>query len=249
MTDDPDALLETRGLIRRFGALTAVNDVDLRVHPGEIHAIIGPNGAGKTTLFNLLAGTLAPTAGRIYYQGEDITRWPEHKRARHGICRAFQITQLFPDQSVRENLRLAVQAQAQNFNPLAARNPDHTERADRMLERIEIDIDPTAPANTLSHGDQKKLEIGMGLAADPALLLLDEPTSGVSHTESKRLMAFLDDASHDRTILLIEHNVDLVLELSDRITVLNRGAVLAQGTPRDITNDERVQDAYMGGYS
>lgn len=248
MTSEKKDILKTEDLTRNFGSLVAVDNVTLQVTKAEIHAIIGPNGAGKTTLFNMIAGTLPPTHGRIFYRGDDITDTPEHERAQRGICRAFQITQVFDDQPVVENLRLAIQGQEQNFNPLAHPDPDHTESAEDMLNQLDIDVAPQTPAGSLSHGDKKKLEIGMGLAADPHLLLLDEPTSGVAQGESHRLMEFLATASQGLTVLLIEHNVDLVLELSDRITVLDRGAIIAQGTPTEITADERVQEAYMGGY-
>jgi branched-chain amino acid transport system ATP-binding protein len=248
MTGDSRSILRTEGLTKKFGSLVAVTDVDLDVSSGEIHAIIGPNGAGKTTLFNMIAGRMPPTDGRIYFRGEDLTETAEYERAQRGISRAFQITQIFPDLSVEENLRLAIQAQDQNFNPFASPSEDHIERATRTLSDIDLAVPPTAQAETLSHGDRKKLEIGMSLAADPELLLLDEPTSGVAQGESRQLMEFLSEASQGRTVLLIEHNVDLVLELSDRITVLDQGAIISQGSPSEITADERVQEAYMGGY-
>lgn len=248
MTGESGPILRTEGLTRKFGSLVAVDDVDLAVSSGEIHAIIGPNGAGKTTLFNMIAGTLPPTAGRIFFGGEDLTETSEYERAQRGISRAFQITQIFPDLSVEENLRLAIQGQDQNFNPFASPGADHIERANQTLSEIDLEVEPTVIAETLSHGDRKKLEIGMSLAADPELLLLDEPTSGVAQGESRQLMEFLSEASEGRTVLLIEHNVDLVLELSDRITVLDQGAIISQGSPSEITADERVQEAYMGGY-
>lgn len=243
-----EVLLETQNLTRRFGSLVAVDNVSLSIPQGEFHSIIGPNGAGKTTLFNMIAGTLAESEGRIIYKGTDITGTPEHNRARHGISRAFQMTQLFPNLSIRENLRLAVQGQEQNFNPFSSPDPAHTERANQMLSEINIDAKPSHIAKNLSHGDKKKLEIAMALSVEPDLLLLDEPTSGVSQAESRPLMDFLSDSSQDRTVLLIEHNVDFVLEISDRVTVLDDGSVISQGTPAEIEEDKAVQDAYMGAY-
>lgn len=241
-------LLRTEGLVRRFDSLVAVDDVDLAVATGEVHAIIGPNGAGKTTLFDMIAGTLAPTDGTIRFRGEAITDTPEHERARRGISRAFQITQLFADLSVHENLRLAVQASEQTLNPIATTDPSHADRAADLLSAVGIDATPTVPARTLSHGEQKRLEIGMALAVDPDLLLLDEPTSGVSQRESQQLLDFLAGASDDRTVLLVEHDVDLVMEFADRITVLQDGSIIAQGSPAEVAADETVQQAYMGGY-
>jgi branched-chain amino acid transport system ATP-binding protein len=243
-----DLLLETRNLTRRFGSLVAVDNVNLSIPPGEFHSIIGPNGAGKTTLFNMIAGTLAESEGAIIYKGTDITGTPEHERAQQGISRAFQMTQLFPNLSISENLRLAVQGQEQNFNPFSSLDPTHTDRADEMLSGIDIDARPSHIAKNLSHGGKKKLEIAMALSVDPELLLLDEPTSGVSQAESRPLMDFLSESSQDRTVLLIEHNVDFVLEISDRVTVLDDGSVISQGTPAQIEDDAAVQEAYMGAY-
>ncbi len=241
-------LLDVEGLSREFGSLVAVDDVDLQVPRGELHSIIGPNGAGKTTFFNMIAGTLAPTRGSVRFRSEDVTDAPEHERARKGIVRVFQMAQLFPDLTVLENLRLAAQATEQDFNPLAATNDEHARRARNMFDQLAIDAATDSEVSALSHGDKKKLEIGMGLVSEPDLLLLDEPTSGVAAAESQGLMEFIREAGEDLTILLIEHDIDIVLELSDRVTVLDRGSVIARGTPAEITEDERVQDAYMGGY-
>jgi len=243
-----DPLLRTEGLTRTFGSLTAVDAVDLSVPEGELHSIIGPNGAGKTTFFNMIAGTLPPTAGTIHFQGRDITNVDQDERARRGISRAFQVTQLFPELSVHENLRLAAQSQDQSFNPFASTDPAHDEQAREMFDQLGIQADPNSVSKNLSHGDKKKLEIGMALVSDPTLLMLDEPTSGVAEAELPDLFDFLVETTEELTVLLIEHDVDLVLELSDRITVLDRGQVIARGTPDEITADERVQEAYMGGY-
>jgi branched-chain amino acid transport system ATP-binding protein len=244
-TDVP--ILETDGLTRRFGDLCAVDDVDLSIPQGEFHSIIGPNGAGKTTLFNLIAGSMPASDGVIRFRGRDVAGDDEDDRARDGIVRAFQITQLFPALSIHENLRLAAQSTRQNRNPIAAMDQETVARADETYADLDIDAAPTATAETLSHGDKKKLEIGMALLADPDLLLLDEPTSGVSQAESGQIVDLVDQVT-DTTVLLIEHDVDLVLDLSDRITVLHQGERLATGPPEAITSNEDVQRAYLGGY-
>ena len=246
-SDEP-ALLRTDGLTRRFGSLVAVDNVNLSIPRGEFHSIIGPNGAGKTTLFNMLAGTLPESDGRVVFNGDEITGMVDHERVQRGISRAFQTPQLFMGLSVLENLRLAVQAKEQTFNPLKKLDSTHEREARDMLERIEFDADPKQLTKNLSHGNKKKLEIMMALSVDPDLLLLDEPTSGVSAGDSDPLMEFISETSTDRTVLLIEHNVDLVLQYSDRVTVLDRGTVISQGTPSYISQDETVQEAYMGSY-
>lgn len=242
------ALLSLDGVTKTFGSFTAVDDVNLSIPAGEVHSIIGPNGAGKTTLFNMIAGSLRPTAGTIRFDGTVVTDVDQDERARRGISRAFQITQLFPDLTVHENLRLAAQSQSQRFNPLVTPDPTHAKQAREMLAQLNIQAEPASVTKNLSHGDKKKLEIGMALVSDPTLLMLDEPTSGVAEAELPVLLDFLVDAIEDLTVLLIEHDVDLVLELSDRITVLDRGAVIARGDPDAIAGDETVQQAYMGGY-
>lgn len=247
-TTSESTLLRTNNLTRRFGSFVAVDSVDLSIPRGEFHSIIGPNGAGKTTLFNMLAGTLPESEGEIFFRDEEITGLADHERVQRGICRAFQTPQLFGELSVLENLRLAVQATEQSLNPLGKPDPKHERKAIEMLDRIDLDADPDQTATNLSHGDKKKLEIVTAMSVDPDLLLLDEPTSGVSEADSEPLMEFISESSADRTILLIEHDVDLVLRYSDRITVLNRGSVISRGTPTEIMEDENVQQAYMGSY-
>lgn len=241
-------LLQTESLTRRFGSLVAVDNVNLSIPRGEFHSIIGPNGAGKTTLFNMLAGTLPESEGHITFEGTEITGLVDHQRVRRGISRAFQSPQLFLGLSVLENLRLSAQARDQTYNPLRRTDPGHEDEAKSMLDRIGFEEDPKQRAENLSHGNKKKIEIAMALSLDPDLLLLDEPTSGVSEADSESLMEFVAEESTDRTVLLIEHNVDLVLEYSDRVTVLDRGEVISQGTPAYISQDEAVQQAYMGSY-
>lgn len=243
-----ETVLQTENLTRRFGTFTAVDDVSLEIERGELHSIIGPNGAGKTTFFGLVTGALSATEGQIWFNDEEITEVSEDARSRAGIVRAFQITQLFPDLSVQENLRLAAQSRKQSFFPLSERRESHEQQAANLFDRITIDAEPTSKAKFLSHGDKKKLEIAMSAATDPELLLLDEPTSGVSGAESEEIFSFVDELADSTTVLLIEHDVDLVLEISDRITVLHQGAKLAQGRPDEIVDNEDVQRAYLGGY-
>ncbi|MFB6189134.1 MAG: ABC transporter ATP-binding protein [Halapricum sp.] len=243
-----DTALEAVELTKAFGDFVANEEVSLRVPENEFHAIIGPNGAGKTTLFNMIAGSLRPTSGVVRFDGDDITDRSEHERARLGISRAFQMTQIFGDQTVLENLRLAAQSTDQRLDPLAKPDAAFEERAYSMFEKLGLGATPETTASALSHGDKKKLEIGMSLVTDPDVLLLDEPTSGVSENESQEVTGFLDEFIGETTILMIEHDIDIVLNLSDRITVLHQGSVIARGTPGDITENEAVQKAYLGGY-
>ena len=244
---DRAEVLRTESLTRRFGSLTAVDHVDLIIPEGQLRSIIGPNGAGKTTFFNLVTGALRPSSGSIRFLGKDITDLSMDARARRGIVRAYQITQVFPSLSVKENLRLAIQAQEQDFNPLHKSEETWDRRAAEMFDRLEITGTLESPVSMLSHGEKKKLEVGMSVLTDPDLLLLDEPTSGLSRDASDHVIEFLSDIAEEYTILLIEHDVDMVLSISDRITVLHQGAILAEGSPDEIAGDERVQEAYLGG--
>jgi branched-chain amino acid transport system ATP-binding protein len=244
-------LLETRHLSKIFGALVAVNDVSLRVRKGSFHAIIGPNGAGKTTLFNLLSGNLKPTSGQIFYKGEDITHLPAHRMAHLGIGRSFQITNIFPSLTVFENVRLAAQAVGRgNFNMLtpASQFKAYEERAWEILRQVGLAEQAGALARILPHGDQRKLELGILLAPDPELLLLDEPTAGMATEQVPELMALIQEvrAAGDKTIMLVEHNMNVVMSVSDVITVMHQGAVLAEGPPEAIAANETVQQAYLG---
>lgn len=251
MAADPGQghLLETEQLTKQFGAMVAVDDVDLAVEDGELHAIIGPNGAGKTTLFNMIAGTLAPSTGKVLFRSEDITRTSPHERSRKGISRAFQITQLFPEMTIAENLQIAALPKGDVYNPFDRVGEEVRDRALEMFADVDIEADYRTPAKVLSHGDKKKLGIGMTLLTDPELLLLDEPTSGVSEEDSKQLIDQLERFTEGLTVVLIEHDVDLVLKLADRITVLHQGAVIASGSPDAVTSSEAVQQAYLGDLS
>jgi len=249
-----DIVLETDGLTKRFGELTAVDHVDLAVERGEFRSVIGPNGAGKTTLFNCITGAMAPTSGTVTFDGEDITHLPSYERVRRGLGRSFQITNVFDGLTVRENVRLAAQSVHEDDIGAGAglfRNKDSFEdissHTTEVLDRIGLADRAAERAETLAYGDQRRLEIGIVLATDPSLVLLDEPTAGMSAQETRATMDLIDEVLFDRTLLLIEHDIDLVMRVSDRITVLTRGEVLASGIPEEIADDEAVRDAYLGG--
>jgi branched-chain amino acid transport system ATP-binding protein len=244
-----DAVLETRGLTRRFGGLTAVDQVSLEVQQGSVHAVIGPNGAGKTTLINLLSGHLMPTAGEVRFEGQDITRLPAHARAPRGVGRSFQRTTIFPTMSAFENCRLAAQAclgHSFRFLRAASSYIEVSEAAERALILAGLKDRARTLAGTLSHGEQRQLEIAMILATEPRLLLLDEPMAGMSAEESARVVDLLRSLAGERTIVLIEHDMDAVFAIADRITVMVNGAELETGTPESIRDSEAVREAYLG---
>jgi branched-chain amino acid transport system ATP-binding protein len=246
-------LLECRGLVRRFGALTAVDNVDLRLEPGEIRAVIGPNGAGKSTVFNLITGMLKPQAGEVRFAGEAISGMPVHRVAQKGIARTFQRCHVFPALSVRENVRIAAQARdpgrwrlAGGFSVLSA----SARRADEAIEHLRLTRYADTHAATLSHGDQRLLEVAMALAQQPRVLLLDEPTQGLSVEETAQAVHTLAEflKASRMTVLLVEHDMEVVFRLAQRITVLHRGAVIADGAPDAVKADKAVQEAYLGGF-
>ena len=231
------ALIETRDLTLHFGGLKAVDGVDFTLQPGEIHALIGPNGAGKTTFVGLLSGRRLPQSGTISLAGEDITRLPAHARVRKGIAYTFQITSIFPRLSVFDNVALAVQSQGAR---------DLTARTRAALTRVGLDGLEEQEAQTLSYGHQRLLEVAMGLALNPKLLILDEPTQGLAASEIDGFKALVRRLVPETTVLLIEHNMDVVMDLATRITVLTFGRVLATGTPAEIRANPAVQEAYLG---
>lgn len=245
-------ILRTEDLTMAFGGHFAVNGVSVGIRPYTFTSIIGPNGAGKTTLFNLISGQLKPTRGRIFYRGEDITGLSVHERARLGLGRCFQITNVFPKLTALENVRLAVQAKSRiGFRPFtpAARFRELTDKAMEVLGLVGLGRKAEALAATLTHGEKRKLEIAIVLAMEPEVLLLDEPTAGISLEEVPAMIKLLQKIKErrDRTVLLVEHKMNMVLSLSDEILVLFNGNVLAKGSPADIVQDERVQAAYLGG--
>ncbi|MFB6352733.1 MAG: ABC transporter ATP-binding protein [Halobacteriales archaeon] len=251
-----DVVLETRGLTKRFGELVAVDQVDLAVRRGEFRSVIGPNGAGKTTLFNLITGPLRPSEGAVFFDGQDITGLPAHERIRRGIARSFQLSNIFGGLTVRENVRLAAQSgDYDRFSPRQAlfdslsAFPGVEARTDRVLEQIGLADQADAHAGALAYGDQRRLEIGLVLATDPDLVLLDEPTAGMSGEETERTIDLIHEVLADKTLVLVEHDIDLVMEVSDAIAVLHQGSLIADGTPEDISADEEVQRAYLGGHA
>ena len=242
-------IFRTEQLSKHFDSLKAVDGVDFAVEEGSIHAIIGPNGAGKTTFFNMLTGNFAPTSGKIFFRDEDITGLPPHVITRKGIGRSFQISNIFGGLSVFENVRVAVQATYGDAPGILVRPKwldEADEKAQAILERVGLTRFADVQAATLSHGDEKRLEIGLVIAASPSLLLFDEPTAGMSLDESKQTMQMLQDLSRQHTIVLIEHDMDLVMSLSNTITVLQNGRKIAEGTPAEIKGNQLVQQAYLG---
>ena len=243
------SLLSTDRLVKRYGGLLATDNVSIDVAPGEIHALIGPNGAGKTTLVGQLTGNVAPDSGTIRFAGQDITRLPTHRRVHLGLARSFQITSVLGEFTALENVALAVQAHAgHSFRFLRDVRGDESLRgpARHCLEEVGLDARAGMPASALSHGEQRQLEIAMALAGDPSLLLLDEPMAGMGVEESQRMIAFLRALKGRRAMLLIEHDMDAVFQLADRITVLVYGRAIASGTPAEIRADEAVRRAYLG---
>jgi len=247
-----ETIIETQNLTKYFGALAAVDDVSLKIEAGTLHAIIGPNGAGKTTFFNMLSGNLKPTSGKVFYKGMDLTGKPIHRMIHLGIGRSFQITNIFPNLTVHENIRLASQAmEDNNFHFLmdTAKMVRCEERTAEVIERVGLKSQSLLPARALSHGDQRKLELGMILAPDPELLLLDEPTAGMATDQVPELITLIQEVqqSGTKTVILVEHNMNVVMSVSDRITVMHQGKVLAEGTPAEIAANHDVQTAYLGG--
>jgi branched-chain amino acid transport system ATP-binding protein len=244
-------VLATVGLTRAFGGLVAVRDVSISLHQGELHAVIGPNGAGKTTLVNMLSGEIKPTAGRIELLGREVTREPAWRMTGLGIGRSFQRINIFASLTVLENVRLAVQAVSARPRPLlrdASRATDLMAKAEQVLQRIGLAGVAARHAATLSHGEQRQLEIAMALASNPKVLLLDEPLAGMGPEESQRMTALLKDLAREHALLLIEHDMDFVFGVADWMTVMAEGTVLAEGRPAAIRANTAVQDAYLGGH-
>jgi len=246
-----EIILEAQNLRKAFGGLVAVDDVSIQVKEQTMHAIIGPNGAGKTTLFNLLSGTMPPTQGKVLFHGKDITSLPPQKRAHLGIGRSFQITNIFPNLTVLENVRLAAQAMGNDnfkFLHLAENFQEYVEKAEEVLAQVGLQGREGVLVRNLPHGEKRKLELGIMLACDPELLLFDEPTAGMSSEQVPELIEIIKQVVHDkqRTAILVEHRMDMVMAISDVITVMSQGNVLAEGSPQAIAGDDRVQKAYLG---
>ncbi len=245
-----DIVLETRGLSVNFGGLRAVDNVDIKVARGGITSIIGPNGAGKSTFYNLVTGAIRPTAGQVYLEGREITGTPTNRLAAMGLSRSFQITNLFPASTVFENLRLAAHAlEPMSLSLLPVRRAKRAEeKAVALIERFGLAARATELAGHLSHGEQRRLEIAVALACEPRLLILDEPTQGMSHTDTEEASQMVRDLSKEITIVLIEHDLDLVMDLSHTVVVLHQGRKLAEGPPAVVRANKDVQTAYFGAH-
>lgn len=259
-------MLRTRGLTKQFGGLTAVDDVDLTLGEDELCSLIGPNGAGKTTFFDLLTGALTPTEGSVELRTEtataatepaeadgwrDVTDADPHEVASMGVHRSYQITNVFPGRTVLENVRVAAQAagpDAANFWRNAGQLDRYIDEAYAILDRVGLADRAEVSASALSHGAKRQLEVALALAGDPDVLLLDEPNAGVSSESVGRVVDLIEDVATDHAVLLVEHNMDIVMEVSDRVVVLNRGAVIADDDPSTVRADPAVQRAYLGGY-
>ena len=250
MTAATDNIIEARGLSKVFNGFAAVKDVDLSVRRNTIHALIGPNGAGKTTMFNLITKFLQPTTGTIRYNGEDITRMRPEQVARRGLVRSFQISAVYPRMTVRENVRIALQrplgVSYRFWQSESSLNRLHG-RVDELLAEVGLTSYADQPATLLSYGRKRALEIATTLALEPEMLLLDEPTSGLGHEDVDRVAQLIRKVSAGRTVLMVEHNLSVVSALSDKITVLAAGSVLAEGDYDTVSRDPRVIEAYIGG--
>lgn len=245
-------VLETENLTKRFGQLIAVDHITMEVEQGEIRSIIGPNGAGKSTLFNLLTGLMTPNEGTVWFKGEDITGLRPFQITRRGIARSFQITDVFDGLSAFENVRLAAQVGDPRRDSMTRRESDLTEvaaTATRVLEDIGLDDRADVNAADFAYGDRRKLEIGLAIANDPDLLLLDEPTAGMGREDTINTIRLIQSLAEDHgfTLMLIEHDLEVVMNISDRVTVLQDGQMIAEGPPEAIQSDEEVIEAYIGG--
>jgi branched-chain amino acid transport system ATP-binding protein len=243
-------LLEAIGIEKYYDKFAALGGVDLKVRANTVHSVIGPNGAGKTTLFHMLTGTKTVSGGRILFDGHDVTHEPDHRRVQRGMARSFQVTSLFLSLPVRENLRLA----AQGIAPAKALNCWHEpvgpracrDTVERVLAKLGLESHAPTPAGNLSHGQQRRLEVGMALAAHPKAIFLDEPTSGMGIDDLDDMKRLIQSLREEHTVVLIEHNMDIVMDISDKVTVMQQGRVLAEGLPHEIRSDDRVRAAYLG---
>jgi branched-chain amino acid transport system ATP-binding protein len=241
-------IMRTEGASKMFGGFRALNNISAEFSTGAITSIIGPNGAGKSTYFNLLSGALRPSSGKVEFEGRDVTRVPQHKFAHMGIAKSFQITNVFPQLTTRENVRVGLQAFVSRYNMWRprAKLPGLADRADELLVLVGLGQRRDRLARELAHGEQRALEIGMALASNPRLLLLDEPTAGMSPEETRVMMDLIAKLAGERTVILVEHKMKLVMGISDRILVLHHGELLAQGTPTEVRQNEQVKRVYLG---
>ncbi len=245
------AILETKSLSKSFGALAAVSDVSLSIGEGTLHSIIGPNGAGKTTLFNLLTGTFPPTSGEIFFNGQKITGTPAHRVAHLGLARSYQRTAVFPAFTLLQNAWTAAFATGKSWDGLIFKNsnkyPEVNERARQALEDVGLSSKANHLAREISHGEQRQLELAIALAAAPRVLLLDEPAAGLSPEETRRMVSLVRALKGRYTIVLIEHKIDIIMSVSDRISVMHFGKLIAEGAPEEIRRNADVRRAYLGG--
>ena len=243
-----EAVIETRGVHMRFGGFVALKNVSVKVQRGKLTSIIGPNGAGKSTYFNILSGALAATEGKLLFEGKDITHLKTHEFAHIGIAKSFQITNLFPNFTALENVRIALQAHVSRYGLWRRRQdlPNLRAQARLLLELVGLAECETHLARELAHGQQRALEIAVALAAKPKLLLMDEPTAGMSAEETATMMQLIQRLAKERTVVLVEHKMKLVMGISDHVVVLHHGELLAQGTPDEIRNNETVKAVYLG---
>jgi branched-chain amino acid transport system ATP-binding protein len=239
-------MIETRELRREFGGIHALAGVSLKVAQGERRAIIGPNGAGKTTLFNVLTGELEPTSGEVRLAGADVTRLRPHELARRGVARMYQRNELFDPLPARDNVAMAVAAAAGPYRPFRAPPASELRMADELLERVGLSARRTVPARALSHGERRQLELAVALAQRPRLLLLDEPTAGMSPAETGLITELIASLDRTLTLVIVEHDMDVVFRLAERITVLHEGRVIAEGTPAQVRGDTLVNEVYLG---
>jgi ABC-type branched-subunit amino acid transport system ATPase component len=239
-------MIETRDLRREFGGIKALAGVSLKVAQGERRAIIGPNGAGKTTLFNVLTGELEPTAGEVRLAGENVTGRRPHELARRGVGRMYQRNELFDPLPARENVAIAVAAAAGPYRPFRSPPPSELVAADELLERVGLGGRQATPARALSHGERRQLELAVALARRPRVLLLDEPTAGMSPAETARITELIASLDRSLTLVIVEHDMDVVFQLAERITVLHEGRVIAEGTPAQVRGDTLVNEVYLG---
>jgi branched-chain amino acid transport system ATP-binding protein len=244
-----EPILRTERLTRHYGGVRALTDVDFQVDPGKLHAVIGPNGAGKSTLFHVITGRVPPSSGRIWFRGQEITGLAQHQVARLGIARSYQITTIFLNLSVYENIRIAAQSATNHmdFWHRADALRDVADRTDDVLGIIGLRAKAHLLAGQLSHGEQRLVDIGIALATHPGVLLLDEPTAGMSPHETEQMMHFIRQLAERVSIVLVEHKMNVIMQISDYITVLHFGQVLTEGTPEEVRNDKRVQDVYLEG--
>lgn len=252
MRGSKSSILETRKLTKKFGGLVAVNDVSVGIERGICKGLIGPNGAGKTTFFNLICGIIKPTSGKVLFKREDISGLPPHKISRRGVSRSYQITNIFTRLPVLENVRIAVQARGRdnyNFYSNVEGFKEYKRRTLEILETVGLKRKAYYIADFITHGDQRKLEIAMALATEPEILLLDEPTAGISIEEVPDVIKIIQKIrkTGETTILLVEHKIDVIMDVCDSVLVMHEGSIIADGTPEEIANNELVQTVYLGG--